>query len=250
MTSGPEPQLLFLHPVGLNAGCAAWLSLPGLRSMTFPGHGNRLRARPGLTLRDMADEIVGWTSGPLDVAGASLGGMVALHLALDHPERVRSLVLACTTPRGDPAVHAERAAATEKRGSAGILEETLARWFTPAWLARAPSPPQLGYALTCLAGMDAGALADTWRAIAGHDVTARLGEITAPVTCIAGLRDVSTPPQVVAGLAERLPRSRLAELDAPHMAFLEQPGQFSELVRDHLTWAREQPGKEGRNHDH
>lgn len=227
---------LFLHPVGLEASCAQWLNVPAVGAMTFPGHGERARARPGLRLEHMADEIAGWTTGPLDVIGASLGGMVALHLALNHPHRVRSLVLACTTAAGDPEVMRDRADATEARGSLGMLDETMTRWFTDATVKRDPLDPPVAYARERLIAMDAGALADTWRAIGAHDVRARLSEITAPATCVAGLRDVSTPPPVMTELAEGLPHSRLITVDAPHMAFLEIPEEFSAIVRAHLHW--------------
>src|SRR5262245_44388725 len=154
--------LLFLHPVGLDRECVAWLDLPPVRAVTFPGHGERRRARPGLTLADMADEIAGHHTGPLDVVGASLGGMVAMHLALAHPGLVRSLVLACTTPRGDPQVMDARADATEARGSAGMLDDTMTRWFTAPALDRDPDAPPFAYARERLLAMDPGALADTW----------------------------------------------------------------------------------------
>ncbi|WP_433282190.1 alpha/beta fold hydrolase [Pseudonocardia xinjiangensis] len=237
-------DLLFLHPVGLDRDCVRWLDLPPVRAVTFPGHGERARARPGLTLADMADEIVGHSTGPLDVVGASLGGMVALHLALAHPDRVRSLVLACTTPRGDAAVMTARADATEARGSAGMLDDTMARWFTPAAL-RNPDAPALAYARDRLLTMDAGALADTWRAIGTHDVLDRLGEIRVPTTCIAGLHDLSTPMEVMTDLAARLPVARLVEMEAPHMAFLERPREFAAAVREHLVWAAEPARPEG-----
>jgi 3-oxoadipate enol-lactonase len=228
--------LLFLHPVGLDRDCVAWLDLPPVRAVTFPGHGERHRARPGLTLADMADEIAGHHTGPLDVVGASLGGMVALHLALAHRDRVRSLVLACTTPRGDAEVMGARADATEARGSAGMLEDTLTRWFTPGFRAADPDAAPLAYARDRLLAMDAGALADTWRAIGTHDVVERLGEIRVPTTCVAGRQDASTPLPVMQDLAARVPGARLVELDAPHMAFLERPAEFAAAVREHLAW--------------
>lgn len=230
---------ILLHPVALDAHCIDWLDVPGLSAPTFPGHGSRARARAGLTLDDMADEVVGWTSGPLDVIGASLGGMVALHLALNHPDRVRSLVLACTTARTDADAMQARAKATEERGAAGMVDDAMTRWFTEEALRRTPAPAPLEYARRCLGSIDTGALADTWRAVAGHDVFARLGEIPVPSTCIAGTRDVSTPSAVMAELADGLPQSRLVELDAPHMAHLERPAEFSEAVRDHLRWVQE-----------
>jgi pimeloyl-ACP methyl ester carboxylesterase len=172
----------------------------------------------------------------LDVIGASLGGMVAMHLALNHPDRIRSLVLACTTPRGGPEVMNPRAEQTERLGSDGMLESTLTRWFTEDYLAGQPDAPALAYSRERLLGMDAGALADTWRAIGTHDVLDRLGEISAPVTCIAGRVDLSTPLDVMRDLAAKLPNSRLVELDAPHMAFLERPAEFAASVRAHLSW--------------
>lgn len=229
-----ENGLLFLHPVGLDARCVQFLELPGARAATFPGHGDRRRARPGLSLGDMADEVAGWTTGPLDLVGASLGGMVALHVALNHPDRVRSLVLSCTTAYGNPDVMNARAAETEVRGAHGMVAQTLARWFRRETLAGAFAAPAVEYARRCLTGMDTGALADTWRAIAGHDVRGRLAEIEVPTTCIAGVHDVSTPPAVVAELADRIPGARLERLDAAHMAHLEQPQQFAEIVRRHL----------------
>jgi 3-oxoadipate enol-lactonase len=193
----------------------------------------------------MADEIVGHSTGPLDVVGASLGGMVAMHLALSHPDRVRSLVLACTTPRGDAAVMNARADATDARGSAGMLEDTMTRWFTAAALEDAPDAPPLAYARERLLAMDAGALADTWRAIGFHDVLHRLGEIQVPTTCIAGVHDLSTPLEVMTDLAARLPAARLVEMDAPHMAFLERPREFAAAVREHLAWVGERVRPEG-----
>lgn len=231
---------LFLHPVGLDASCVRWLDIPQVQAGTFPGHGDRARARPGLRLEHLADEIAGWTQGPLDVVGASLGGMVALHLALNHPNRVRSLVLACTTAAGDANVMRDRAAATEARGSLDMLNETMTRWFSSATVKEDPLAAPVAYARERLIAMDAGALADTWLAIGAHDVRQRLAEITAPATCIAGLTDVSSPLPVMTELADGLPHSRLVTMDAPHMAFLEQPAEFSALVRAHLEWTGEE----------
>lgn len=233
MTATP---VLVLHAAGLDAASGDLLGLEQAISVTLPGHGIRHRPRAGLTLSDMADEIAGWVRCPVDVVGLSMGGMVAQHLALDHPGLVRSLVLACTTARTPTQILLERADLTETEPKERTVATTLERWFTADFLSGTPEPETLAYARRRLEDIDAGSFADVWRAIAGHDVLDRLGEIDAPTTCLAGKHDVSTPPQELATLAERLPNARYVEIDAPHMAPLEQPDEFRRVVNEHLAW--------------
>ncbi|GFG52666.1 hypothetical protein CQY20_01440 [Mycolicibacterium agri] len=233
MTAAP---VLILHAAGLDAACADLLGVDGAISVTLPGHGIRRRQRPGLQLEDMADEIAGWVRTPVHVVGLSLGGMVAQHLALAHPGSVHSLVLACTTARTPTEILVDRAAATESDPTERTVATTLERWFTADFLAATPEPEALAYARRCLQNIDKASFADIWRAMADHDVLDRLGEITAPTTCLAGKHDVSTPPQELITLAERLPNARYVEIDAPHMAPLEKPNEFRQALSDHLAW--------------
>ncbi|WP_099038201.1 alpha/beta fold hydrolase [Mycobacterium neglectum] len=230
------PPVLVLHAAGLDAACGDLLGIEHTITATLPGHGGRRRQRPGMTLCDMADEVAGWVRSPVDVVGLSMGGMVAQHLALDHPDLVRSLVLACTTAQTPTAVLLERADATEAQPTATMVATTLERWFTAEFLSRAEEPEALAYARRCLRSIDASSFADIWRAIAHHDVLDRLCEIDVPTTCLAGTRDVSTPPKELATLAERLPNSRYVEMDGPHMAPLERPDEFRRYVQEHLDW--------------
>jgi 3-oxoadipate enol-lactonase len=233
MTATP---VLVLHAAGLDAVSGDLLGLEQAISVTLPGHGVRARQRPGMTLCDMADEIAGWVRSPVDVVGLSMGGMVAQHLALAHPELVRSLVLACTTARTPTQILMDRADATEAEPTDRMVATTLERWFTADFLSNTPEPEQLTYARQCLQDIDAGSFADVWRAIARHDVLDRLDEITVPTTCLAGKHDVSTPPRELTILAEHLPNARYVEIEAPHMAPLEQPDEFRRVVREHLDW--------------
>ena len=120
--------------------------------------------------------------------------MVALHLAVRHPQRVRSLLVACTGASADPAVMEQRAADAEALGMAGVLDVTLARWFTPAALAQRPEHARrrLRAASGCSrsspsASPTAGARS---RATTSSRGSARS---RSPTTAVAGLADAASP---------------------------------------------------------
>jgi pimeloyl-ACP methyl ester carboxylesterase len=228
--------LVLLTPIGLDAGCWEWTSLPAdAAEHVFPGFGGRPRAPQPPTMATLADEVAASYPGALDVVGMSLGGMVGQHLTVRHPGRVRSLVVGCTGAAADPVEMERRAAAAEADGMRGVLQETLERWFTPTALAQ-PDHPGVDYARRTLLALDPGSFADGWRAIGGHDVRDRLGEIEVPVTCIAGAADAASPVSRTQDVANRVKNSRLVILDGPHMMHLERPAEFSAAVRDHLRW--------------
>jgi pimeloyl-ACP methyl ester carboxylesterase len=182
----------------------------------------------------LADEVAAAHQGTLDVVGVSMGGMVAQHLAIRHPDRVRSALVACTGAFADPAVMAGRARAAERGAMAGVLDDTLERWFTPEFRTRTPEPDPAAYARRTLLGLDPSAFADGWRAIATHDARPGLAGVSARVTCVAGRDDAAASLERVSQIADAVPGARLTVLDGPHMIHLEQPQAFSAAVREHL----------------
>jgi pimeloyl-ACP methyl ester carboxylesterase len=232
---------VLLTPIGLDSGCWQWLELPAgieVARPEHPGHGGRPRGQAQFDLDRLADEVASAHRGPLHLAGVSLGGMVAQHLALRHPGRVSSLLLASTGPSADPETGRARAAETEEKGMEGVLETTLRRWFTPEALAREPEHPGVAYVRRTLLALDSSSFADGWRAIATHDVLDRLDEIDAPTTCLAGSADPAAPPERMRRLAEAIPGARMIVLEGgPHMLHLERPGEFSAALRLHLEEA-------------
>lgn len=226
-----EPVLV-LHSAGLDKASAQFIDLPGLMAVDLQGHGER--TDPSTSLQAMAADVADALVEPAHVVGLSLGGMVAQHLALDYPDKVRSLVLGCTPAHTDTAVMTDRAAQTESSSRAALVQGTLGRWFTAEALGADPEPEFIAYARIRLEMIDQRMFAATWRTIAGHDVLDSLGSLDVPTTCLAGSRDVSTPPHVVRELSEAIPGSVYVEIDAPHMAYLEQPDSFTRVLRDHL----------------
>lgn len=237
-------SLVFLTPVGLDAGTWRDIRLPEAPGRTvyrhvYPGHGTRPRPLRFPSLGLLADQLAAWYPGELDLVGVSMGGMVAQHVALRHPERVRSLLLACTNPATDASVMEGRALAAEADGMAAVLDATLSRWFTPEALARRPEHPGVAYARETLLRLDAHTFADAWRAIGGHDVRDALHEIKARTTCVGASVDQASPPARLEEIAQRVPGARLVVVDGPHMLHLEHADVFSQVLDEHLHWVEE-----------
>jgi pimeloyl-ACP methyl ester carboxylesterase len=231
--------LVLLTPIALGPDCWERVPLPALEVIkhTFPGFGGRARAAVQPTMASLADEIAASYEGELDVAGVSMGGMVAQHLAVRHPERVSSLFVACTGASTDPATMAQRAADAEAGGMAAVLQTTLERWFTAGALATEPELAAVTYARRTLLALDPMCFADGWRAIGGHDVVARLGEIGVPTTALAGSADSASTVERTRVISDGVPGARLVVLEGPHMMHLEHPDEFGAALAEHLSWA-------------
>jgi 3-oxoadipate enol-lactonase len=184
-------------------------------------------------MQSLADEVADAVDGPLDLVGVSMGAMVAQNVAVRHPGRVRSLLVACTGAAVDREAMLRRADEVEAKGMDGVLAETLERWFTPQALAE-PQHAGVEYARATLLALDARSFADGWRAIATHDVRARLAEIDARTTCILGTADPVGTRERLEEVANGVRHGRLVEIEGPHMLHLEQPVAFARALQDHL----------------
>ncbi len=227
-------SLLFLHPIGLDAAAGQWLALPPYLAPDLPGHGDNAGLEVG-GLDDIADFVAARMTEPAHVIGALLGGAVGMHLALRHPLLVRSLALAGTDSKLDAARLTGRADAVLS-GAFGP-EDILPSWFGED-LGDPAHRPQVDYARSRLGAMTRRNYSAAWRALAGHDLDARLGELRMPITVIAASADGVHDADAQTALARRLPLSRTVSIDAHHMSVLDAPEAFSSAVTDHLEWAR------------
>ncbi|MEV6491096.1 4-carboxymuconolactone decarboxylase [Actinoplanes sp. NPDC051633] len=201
----------------------------------LPGHGRSPAPSGAFSVGDVARavlDLVGDT--PFRYAGVSAGGAIGLQLMLDAPGLVRAAVLLCTGATiGTPDGWRERAELVHSSGTAVMLEGSARRWFAPGFLDRAPSA---GSALLhSLRDADAESYSRVCEMLAGHDLTARLPGITAPVLAVAGAQDEATPPAKLAEIAEGVRYGRLVVLeDTAHLAPAEHPATVAELLVEHL----------------
>ncbi|NIH80631.1 alpha/beta fold hydrolase [Amycolatopsis viridis] len=166
-----------------------------------------------------------------DVYGTSMGGRVAQWIAIRYPERVRRLVLGCTSPGGPHAV--ERSAEVRRALMRPDARETLADlMYTPAWRATHPGP----YRTLGDPAMPPHARRHHLRASDQHDAWDALPRISAPTLILHGDDDGLAPVANATLLAERIPDARVHVLPgARHGYFEECRPHASELVRDFLA---------------
>jgi pimeloyl-ACP methyl ester carboxylesterase len=225
-------------------------SPPGVRWITYdqPGTGRSAPDRFACTTGALAgaalrvlDEL-GLEA--THVAGTSLGGAVALELALRAPHRVRSLILMATTAGGPLG---RETSLTRLAGvSAQVAWGSLSRrrlWFGPAlysneYLARRAGAQSVGTPYTGRAGVWA-LVGQTWAATL-HDRSRDLHRIAAPTLVVHGDRDVLLPVGNAQRLAAGIPGAQLHVVSGGGHAFaLERPSEVASLiarwVKDHAS---------------
>ncbi len=160
------------------------------------------------------------------VMGASMGGMISQYIALEHPTRVRKLILACTTPAmghkpPDPAVLAKlmpRPGLPREQ----IARESLDILFVPEFIEREKAlvDEVLGVSLANMAPVRG--LMGQMNAIMAHDTRHRLKDIFHDTLVITGADDVLIPPEHSDLLAGSIPKAKLVKLPkAGHGFFVE-----------------------------
>lgn len=244
--AGSGPVVLLLH--GLGGSRTAWEPQLGALAAQWravawdqPGYGASAPVEP-LTFPILADAVValldtlGVDRAPL--VGLSFGGMVALHAALTHPDRVAGLALVDTSP-------AFGLDGTDPDEWRRLRLDPLDRGVTPAEMAedvlRSVAGPDAGdgvvaEAAAAMARVPAAGLRAAVECLPTHDVRHRLGEITAPTLVVVGEADHETPLTYSELLAAGIPGARLEVVaGAGHLSNLERPEEVNRLLGSFLT---------------
>ena len=233
----PQPRLALLH--GFTQTGRSWRPiLPALAqhfevlTPDLPGHGARSEVQADLW---EAARLVAEECGRAAYVGYSMGGRVALHLGLAHPDLVERLVLVSTT--GGIEDHAQRAARRREDDALARSIETdgvdafLERWLAQPVFAGLPAhaadlDARRENTAQGLAGalrlMGTGTQEPLWR---------RLDELTMPVLVVAGERDERFAEQALHLGGWIGPTAELVLVpEAGHACHLERPHAFLELL--------------------
>jgi len=234
------PNLVLLH--GFTQTGASWsevvAALPERYRPLAPdirGHGTASAVRP-VSLAAVIADVSGVATEPFELAGYSMGGRLALHIALALPARLRRLVLIGAGPGlAGRAEREERRVADERLANmveAMTIEAFADRWAqTPVLSGQSPevlaaaradrlrsTPAGLAEALR---GLGTGALPSLWD---------RLAEIEVPVELVVGERDAKFRG-VAEEMAGALPAAHVHVVPgAGHAVHLEAPGAVAEVI--------------------
>jgi len=230
------PTLVLIHGSGgdhttWGPQLAALASVATVVAVDLPGHG----ASSG----DGRDTIAGYAAvvrqfltalgrGRVILGGHSMGGAIALALALDSPELLRGLVLVGTGARLRVLPELFEILARDYPAAVAFMTEH-------AW---SPATPA---ALKDLGRKTVSATRPTvthgdFTACDRFDVMERIGEIRLPTLVIGGEEDVLTPPKYAEFLARKITGARLARIPrAGHFVSLEQPDEVNRAIRDFLV---------------
>jgi pimeloyl-ACP methyl ester carboxylesterase len=204
------------------------------------GRGRDLPA--ALSIEALAEsyaEILERRIGCAHLIGISMGGMIAQHIAANHPELVRRLVLAVTAHRMESAglAHGRQLMALARDGrwhaflrlANGLCSSGALRWLLAVLL----------WALLPLRWMPAfrspraGAALDfctSANACSAHDAGQALGRIQAPTLIWGASADRMFPVSVIEQMRALLPRAKLVLVKGAHAAFLQQRSRFHGAV--------------------
>jgi pimeloyl-ACP methyl ester carboxylesterase len=249
--TGRGPVVLFIQGVGVHG--SGWRPqvdalAADFTCITFDNRGVG-RSQPvgdPISVTGMADDacaiLDGQDVGAAHVVGHSLGGLVALQVALAHRARVRSLSLLCTFASGRAAapltprmlwLGTRARVGTRRMRRRGFLRLVL----PPGVVA---GPDAIAAELADLFGHD---LADQepvtgaqLAAMRASDLTARLGELAClPALVVSATHDPIAPPAAGRTIAAGIPGARFVQVaDASHGLPITHAGTVNDLLRGHV----------------
>jgi pimeloyl-ACP methyl ester carboxylesterase len=207
------------------------------------------------SMEQLADDVAALLAAlhvttPAVICGLSMGGYVAQHLAVRHPDRVAALVLVDTKLEADtPDARAARADLAAKVGRLG--QGILADAMIPRLLAGSAAARGLPHRaaveetlrLTILEQPVASIQAALGALGSRPDMTEAMRHVRVPTLLIVGAEDAITPPECLERAEEIMPCTRLLIVPhAGHMTPLEAPAVFNAAV---LEFLRHPPGTLG-----
>lgn len=240
VTGPPDaPAVVLVHSLGQDrsmwrAQVRSWGDHHRLLAVDLRGHGRSDAPDGRYSIAMLAGDVLAAAADAgidrFHLCGVSIGGLVAQWLAVDAPERLRSLVASNTAARiGSEASWRERIDLIRTLGMEASAERIVPGWFTPGFPKREPEEYARAFGLfrdTSPVGYTGGC-----SALADCDLRDQVGRIRVPTLVIGGELDRATPPDEARRLHEQIPGSTLEILEgAAHLSNVEAAEVFTRKV--------------------
>jgi aminoacrylate hydrolase len=223
--TGDGPPLMLVP--GLGGQGSFWISQVPVFSRDFRtvvhdhrGTGRSTHARLTYSIEQMADDALRLMDAlKIDSAhfvGHSTGGAIGQAIALDHPERLRSLVLSATWAGPDPyfrRLFESRRQTLIDSGIEAYLRASSLMQMTPWWVSRNDDFLTDLHRVTAASAAPVEILVSRIDAILRHDRRRRLLEFRVPTLVIVAQDDMITPRFYSDELASRIPGAKLVVLE-------------------------------------
>lgn len=254
--SGRGEPLVLIQ--GLGSPGSAWFFqqrafAKSYKVIVLDNRGAGRSSKPGkqYSVRTMADDVIGLLDhlgiDKAHILGASMGGMIAQEIAINYPQRVKKLVLACTiadTSGIDDAAMMQKSLGLGDGVSETDMESldarTMGRFMGTVTASSFNRRMYRAFFVPVsklyfrYGGIAEGVLGQL-RSIISHNTLERLGQIKAQTLVIVGTDDKIFPPQLSDILAQNISGARLVRVEGgSHSFFIEMHGRFNREVLEFL----------------
>lgn len=253
LAEGSGNPLVLVHGVGMDL--SMWDALAALLRQSHRvvrydmlGHGNSLKPTGPYRLMDFVAQLAQLADdlglAAFDLAGFSMGGLVAQAFASCHPTRIRRLILVNTVfNRSAEERRAVNSRIEEVRAGGYLASVTAAidRWFTPTF--RAAHPDIVEVVRQHLMDNDLNAYAAAYAVFGSADAELVEGvdKILQPSLVITGADDQRSTSAMARSLAGRLPNANLEIIAGQrHMTPLEVPEHLAKSINSFLALSGQQ----------
>jgi 3-oxoadipate enol-lactonase len=205
------------------------------------GHGRTPATAGDYTLEQLGDDVIGLLEA-LGIerphfAGLSMGGMVGMRLALDHPGRFASVTV-CDARGEAPQQYRdawiERSRKVREGGIEEMVEPSVTRWFTAR--CQREEPEKMARMRDMIRRTSPDGYCGCASALRQLDYERRLADAAIPMLFLVGEADNGAPPEIMYGMHEKTPGSRFAAIaDAGHISVVEQPAAFAKAFLGFLN---------------
>ena len=239
------PAILLAH--GLASSGRTWgLQVPllasGYRVVRYDarGHGDSDRVTRRLDRQALVNDALAILDRPgiarTAFMGISYGGIVGMHLALDHPERVSRLIICDARPDAPPEfINGWRQRTAEMRtdGRAAVFATGLSGRISEA--TRRERPDIVAELERDFVATPIETFAAYAEVLEGHDVLRRLSGLAIPTLFVVGEHDRGVPLDLMQEMAAMVPNAQLKVIPgAAHLSNLDRPAEFNAAIAEFL----------------